>query len=274
MSQEENKQTPSLPVLNTSEESIIDLCNEMNDLNKKMREVGRKLNQLRVNCVLLTIEQAILCDPVTRDALSLAGQGQTYLSQPPEQPELLGAPPLEPHPLPPSTEPVAEAPEEGRGSGEGPADPSPRSAGQEDPVDKDGNEQDVGLPGRRTPLPPEMLVAGGSLSQHLDVDLSKPPPSLDPRHLNPLEGMLSVPPAPNQGPRDMVLHPFQPPPPPPPPGWNVAMPPEVDLTRPPPRWVPRETTVAGPSENPKGQGADTGDAGGAPGSSSTGQSRF
>lgn len=47
MSQEEEKQPPRIRELDISEERIKELCKEMNDLNRRMREVGRKVNQLR-----------------------------------------------------------------------------------------------------------------------------------------------------------------------------------------------------------------------------------
>ncbi|XP_063598694.1 formin-like protein 1 [Penaeus indicus] len=251
MSHEEEKHPPHIRDLDISEERVKELCKEMNDLNRRMREIGRKLNQLR--------KQATLCDPVTRDALSLAFQGQTYFAYTPDQPEPSGGTPSESH-APPSVEPVAAVREGGL-------------PGFSERCAEEGNllwtDKDPGLAERRSSQPDEQH-AGSSL-RPFDVDLTKPPPSRDPSHPDAVGGRYSVPPPlppPNPCPRDSVSLPFPPPPPPPPPGWNaeisafalqMAIPPEVDLTKPPPRWVPRGTTAACPAENPVGEGLGAGD---------------
>ncbi|XP_037798353.1 zyxin-like [Penaeus monodon] len=269
MSQEEETQPPRIRELDISEERIKELCEEMNDLNRRMREVGRKVNQLRMDCALLTTEQATLCDHVTRYALSLTFQGQTYLAYTPDQPEPSGETPSES--LPPSAEPVA-AVREGGGTGEGLLESSERCAGEGNLLDASGNGNDPGLAERR-PSQPDAQHAGSSL-RHFDVDLTKPPPSRDPSRPDAVGGRYNVPPPPlpppSPCPRDSASLPFPLPPPPPPPGWNTeisalalqaAIPPEVDLTKPPPRWPPRGTADAFPGENPGGEGLAAGEEG-------------
>ncbi|XP_047478799.1 pistil-specific extensin-like protein isoform X2 [Penaeus chinensis] len=270
MSHGEEKQPPRIRDLDISEERVKELCKEMNDLNRRMREIGRKLNQLRMDCALLTIEQATLCDPVTRDALSLAFQGKTYFAYTPDQPEPSAGTPSDSHAPPPSAEPVAAVREEGGGTGEGLPKFSERCAEEGNLLDANGTGKAPGLAERRTSQPDEQH-AGSSL-RHFDVDLTKPPPGRDPGHPDAVGGRYSVPPPPLPPPnpcsRDSVSLPFPPPPPPPPPGWNAeisalalqtAIPPEVDLTKPPPRWTLPGTAAAPLGENPEGEGLGAGD---------------
>lgn len=257
MSHEEDKQSTCSGEQNITEESVKELCEEMNDLTRRMREIGRKLNRLRMDCALVTIEQATLCDPLTRDALSLALQGQVYFTFTPDLPEPSCGTPHEAQALPASTEPVAAVREDGGGTGEGLPESSQRSAEEGNPLDANGSNRDPGVAERRTSQP-DTQRAASSLG-HFGVDVTKPPPSRDPIRPDAVGGMYSVPPPsilpPKPYQRDSASHPFPPPPPPPPPGWNAeiyaiprqtAIPPEVDLSKPPPRWPPRE--------NPEGEG--------------------